>query len=208
MLKKCVVCHDKKSVETARKKFPDAEILFVGSQEPPDDKNLLVMRTLSENIEHLPQFLTFCAWWAISHNKLFLDVDFLAIFEWDAYTKSPIEFWEKINQKLGLDVDAIGLILADKKYYWADTTPVLKTVLKNLNLTPLDSSWYATSNAIISRKKLDEFVSLYETQIETLQDDPKCKWAHERVYASWLNTQKVIPVQGLCHLEANSHSKI
>jgi hypothetical protein len=199
------VCHDKHSVESAIKKFSDAEILFVGSQEHPE--KVTVMKNLPKNIEHLPQFLTFCAWWAITHNKMFLDYNFIAILEWDAYTKDS-NFWEKANNILGPEVDAIGMIIANKCWFWSDTTPTFKTVLKNLNFLPLDSNWFCSSNAIISRKKLDDFVSLYETQIEVLKDDPKCKWAHERVYACWLNTQRVLSIEGLDHTNANSHSKI
>ena len=202
LLKKCVVCHDKKSVETAVKRFPDAEILFVGSQEAPE--NVTVMRNLPKNIEHLPQFLTFCAWWAISHNKMFLDYDFIAILEWDAHTN--VDFWEKAKNILGPQVDALGLISGDKKFFWEDTTQKFWTVMKNLNYLPPDSNFFYTSNAILSRKKLDDFVSIYETQIEVIKDDSKCKWAHERIYGCWLNTQKVLPIEGMHHLGANSHS--
>jgi hypothetical protein len=164
------------------------------------------MRNLPKNIEHLPQFLTFCAWWAISHNQMFLDYDFIAILEWDAYTTS--NFWESAKNILGPEVDALGMITANEQFFLADTTQTFKTVLKNLNFVPLSSNWFCTSNAIISRKKLDDFVSLYETQIEVLKDDPKCKWAHERVYACWLKTHRVLPIHGLLHTSANSHSRI
>jgi hypothetical protein len=204
-IKKCLICHDKDSVAMARRNFPDSTILFVGSLETPEDQDMIIIRNLPKNIENLPQFLTFTAWWAISHNSLFTDYDFIALFEWDTHTKS--EFWDNVNTTINTSVDALGLFKYDKHFYFIDSSKKLFESLENLKLSVPDSKWFSSSNCILERKKLDEFVSLYETQLDNLKDDPKCKWAHERVYGSWLLTQRVEYVPGLMHWFACSHLK-
>jgi hypothetical protein len=202
-IKKCLICHDKESVATARKNFPDSTILFVGSLDTPEEKDMIILRNLPKNIENLPQFLTFTAWWAISHNSMFTDPDFIALFEWDTHT-SP-HFWNNVQNTVKESIDAVGLISAANHFYHIHSSPKLIESLESLKLSVPPTNWFSSSNCIIRRKKLDEFVSLYETQLDHLKDDSLCKWAHERVYASWLSTQRVEYVPGLMHWFANSH---
>ena len=205
----CIICHDATSVSTARKNFTNSTILFVGSRDPPD-KNLIVLRNLPKNIEHLPQFLTFCAWWAISHNNLFLDSKYLALFEWDTMVHND-NFWGNVTDALqDSSLDAIGLFPNELRFLWSprDVSLQIDSIIRNLNLPfPKTDPWFATSNAILSRRKLDQFVALYETQIEILKDDKKCKWTHERIYGIWLKTQSVKAIYGLTHFQAESHGK-
>jgi hypothetical protein len=191
----------------ARKNFPDSHILFVGNKKVSDN-SVIIMRNLPKHIEHLPQFLTFCAWWAITHNNLFSDAKYLALFEWDTRPQNQ-NFWQDVNYALeNSSVDALGLISSPMKVFWIDQSPTFKTAMQNLKLSyPKSNTWYSTSNTIINRKKLNEFVSLYETQLDVFKNDPKCKWAHERIYGLWLKTQNVKLVNGLIHFQAESHGK-
>jgi hypothetical protein len=192
-------------VTMAKKNFPDCTILFVGPLKTPEEKDMIVLRNLPENIEKLPQFLTFTAWWAISHNSLFTDCDYIALFEWDTHT-TP-QFWENVRNTLNKSVDAVGFYNHDKHFYFIHSSKKLLESLQDLKLSVPDTNWFSSSNCIIKRKKLDEFVALYETQIDHLKDDSLCKWAHERIYGSWLRTQHVEHVPGLMHWMANSHKK-
>jgi hypothetical protein len=134
---------------------------------------------------------------------MFTDSDFIALFEWDTHT-SP-HFWNNVQNTVKESIDAVGLISAANHFYHIHSSPKLLESLESLKLSVPPMNWFSSSNCIIRRKKLDEFVSLYETQLDHLKDDSLCKWAHERVYASWLSTQRVEYVPGLMHWFANSH---
>jgi len=208
-LTKCIICHNDESVMLAKKTYPDSVILFVGSRQS-SDKNVIMMRDLPKNIEYLPQFLTFCAWWAITHNNLFKDSQYIALLEWDT-RPHKIDFWQQVEKTLkDSTVDAIGLFQYYSEGLWSerDLSQNFENIMKTLNLPyPKSNKWYASSNAIMKREKLDEFVFLFQTVIDLVKNDPKCKWIHERVYFLWMETHNVVTVHGLTHFQRESHGK-
>lgn len=207
-LAKCIICHDDESVILARKNYPNAKILFVGGRELSDKTNVIIMRDLPKNIEHFPQFLTFCAWWAVVHNNLFRNYEYIALLEWDT-RPHKIDFWQQVEATFkDSSIDAIGLLPYTTDGFWSerDLSQNFENIMKTLNLSyPKSNKWYATSNAIMKREKLNEFVFLFETVIDLVKNDPKCKWIHERVYFLWMETHNVVTIHGLTHFQGESH---
>ena len=93
------VCHNNETITNVRIKYPDSTILFVGSSDvsQPDSK-IIISRDLAINIEDKPKLLTFTAWYAISKNQLFLEYDYICLFEYDVNLEPNLE--EKIKNTI------------------------------------------------------------------------------------------------------------
>jgi hypothetical protein len=206
------ICHDNASVQTV---LPYGKpILFVGDKEIEPRENLIVVRDLPENIEHIPKLLTFTAWYAVVKNNLFQEFDFLCLLEWDAVLDESFE--SNLKAMCSLEVDAISFMESGLCDLLADVN--LEVFFKFLNergCTQMDvfsiRTWGISSNQCLRRTLLEEFVEWYYPCDTISNEDPtRVSWYHERVYMVYLS-HRSIPYrlcQGMTHLFKNSHKEI
>jgi hypothetical protein len=196
------VCHDQYSVDICTEKTPGAYIILVGpriviSKYP---ERLIIARDLPHNIEDERKLLTFTAWYAIVKNNLFPEESHLCILDWDVI----LPLIDNISEDVGVLFEDPG---------WHIYSNITKSVIDNYCLMKgmpyLTGRWACTTNYILSKKVLSEFVDFYCSSYNYIKErDTKClSWYHERVFSAFIThnkySRKVIP--GSIHYQLNSH---
>lgn len=204
-----------------KKQVPGCTLLYVGKKNlTKKHENVYVCKDLANNIEQYPQFLSFTAWYAISKNRLELnnehgDEESIAILEYDCVPESDTSL-ENLENKSKL-FDVLGLNTDYKNFYVDVNREILDSVIYKLDLLhPPNLTWYSSSNFVMKRKLLDEFVNLFwPFALNLINLDPKnVKYYHERVFASFLAKKMQTPTQnttatvceGFKHFELRSHN--
>ena len=206
------ICHTDNIVTYIQSKYENPSIIFVGNSEiNNNNSNIIIARDLIHNIENEPKLLTFTAWYLIAKNNLFLEYDYLCLFEYDVILEENFEKKLKIecNKKINNIISFIprnrgDCFLCDINY--DIFTNYLKNKLVTYNINEL---WYSSTNHCIKREILLDFVDWYYPsclQIKTL-DYKKLSWYHERVFSAYLNHKKILIkyMSGLHHTQSNSH---
>ena len=173
---------------------------------------------MQENIEEYPQFLSFTAWYAISKNKVDMDTEgndeSIAIFEYDCLPISETSI--KNLQKNATLYDVVGTSKINNSFYTDIDKSLLDKTIENLDLlVPPDLSWFSSTNFVMKRKFLDEFVELfwpYALDIINVLDRKNVAYYHERVFAAFLakNMKDFQTTAFVCsefkHFQMKSHS--
>jgi len=215
------VFHDEQWIPVLKTQVPGCTLLYVGKHTLSKKyENVYVCKDLANNIEQYPQFLSFTAWYAISKNQLDLNNEHgseesIAIFEYDCVPESDTSLTKLVLDSKQYDVLGINI---DYDSFYADVNrEILDGIIHKLDLVhPFYLTWYKSSNFVMKRKLLDEFVDLFwpfALQLNTL--DPKnLKYYHERVFACFLakkmQTQTPNITDAVCkgfqHFELRSHN--
>lgn len=112
-IKSFIFVHDQKIIldYIRQKKFSELEnlIFFLGYgdvQEIQNLSNVIICRNLPINIENFPNLTSFTGWYSIWKNNLYLNSDYINLFEYD------INLTSQFNQKLSenINYDLIGYI--------------------------------------------------------------------------------------------------
>jgi hypothetical protein len=201
------VCHDEVSTNLCLSKQPESRILFVGPNDYPKNERVIVVRDLLYNIESERKLLTFTAWYAIIANKLFVDEEYLCILEWD--TDIP-------DLKLFTPVtDAICFFSDSGKHFLNDIKiDVFDGYLKEKGIVykTYNKEWSCTTNYILKRKILEEFVEFYYPSCNyiTKFHPEKISWYHERIFWVFLfsKNSSINILDGGIHRQANSHKDL
>jgi hypothetical protein len=200
------VCHDQRSVDICIEKTPSAYIFLVGpnlvtSKYP---ERLIIARDLSNNIEHERKLLTFTAWYAIVKNNLFPEETHLCILEWDV-TVPPVS---DIQEDIGILFEDPGHHI----YTDVNRSVIQAYILSKGILHFLSGKWPCTTNYILSKRVLAEFVNFYYPSYTYIKErDPRrLSWYHERVFATFIKHKKYSSkfIPGAIHIQANSHIEI
>lgn len=113
-IKSFIFVHDQKIIldYIRQKKFSELENLnfvFLGYgdvQHIQNLPNIIICRNLPINIENYPKLTSFTGWYAIWKNNLYLDSDYINLFEYDINLST--QFNQKLNENLNHDL--IGYI--------------------------------------------------------------------------------------------------
>jgi len=212
------VFHDEKSIQILRNQAPECKLLYVGQKNLTRKyENVYVCKDMKDNIEQHPQFLSFTAWYAISKNKVDMDTEgndeSIAIFEYDCLPLSETSI--KNLQENSKMYDVVGTSKINNSFYTDIDKSLLDKTIENLHLlVPPDLSWFSSTNFVMKRKFLDEFVELfwpYALDIINVLDRKNVAYYHERVFAAFL-AKKMMDFQTtafLCsefkHFQLKSH---
>ena len=213
------VFHDEQWIPALKKQVPGCTLLYVGKKNlTKKHENVYVCKDLANNIEQYPQFLSFTAWYAISKNLNVLNKtsdeneESIAIFEYDCLPESESSL-EKLEHNSKL-YDVLGVNIDYKNFYVDVKREILDTIIYKLDLLhPFNLTWYSSSNFVMKRKLLDEFVDLFwpfALKLNTL-DPENIKFYHERIFASFLAKKMQTKTTAfLCeafqHIELRSHN--
>lgn len=202
------IAHDQQSVDSCMKLNSSATIMLVGPNELPDNikyVEVIKVRELPNNIEHERKLLTFTASYAIIKNNFFLNDSHICLLEWDC--KIPnIDSFNPEND--------IGAFFYDNgQNFLPDINKdVFLNYLKNkkMNYENLTMGWNTSTNYIIRRSVLAEFVDFYYPScIDDIQayDKKKISWYHERIFWVYIykNRLKIQTFKGAYHEAARSH---
>jgi hypothetical protein len=209
------ICHDTNSVKSVIQK--NHKIIFVGNNELENEyinhPNIIIARNLKYNIEHEPKLLTFTAWYAIIYNQLFMEYEYLCLFEYDVEMDNNFEsnLMYTCNQN---KYNNIGFGKACPSYLFASINiECIANFLKNKQIDPYIlyrmPDWSCTTNQCMSRSVLKSFVDWYYPDcLEIKQADLNgFSWYHERLYSIYLNIMQhqYMYMDGLTHYSKNSH---
>jgi len=190
------ICHTNEILEKIIQDYPTATFFFVGNEEIDEkyrqNPNIIISRELPENIEDKSKFLTFTAWYAISKNRLFLEYEYICLFEYDVSLCPDFEskMTEMISQQNDIRYDVFSFSKLKRFFFW-DINPKLfypylekkKVWYDILNL------WYDSTNQCIRRELLDEFVDWYYPSCLFFWylDRKMVSWYHERLFSVFLH---------------------
>jgi hypothetical protein len=139
--------------------------------------------------------LTFTAWYAISKNRLFLEYEYICLFEYDVslcpdFESKMTEMISHHNSVSTSKHDVFSFSKLKRFFFW-DINPKLfypyleqkKVWYDILNL------WYDTTNQCIRRELLDEFVDWYYPSCLMFWylDRKMISWYHERLFSVFLH---------------------
>ena len=212
------VFHDEHWIPMLKKQVPGCTLLYVGKNNlTKEHENVYVCKDLANNIEQYPQFLSFTAWYAISKNRLELNTEdgneeSIAIFEYDCLPESDTSLTKLISHSKQYDV--LGIHIDYANFYVDVKREILDGIINKLDLIhPANFTWYKSSNFVMKRTLLDEFVDIFWPFALTLNNlDPNnIKYYHERVFASFLAKKMVTKTtatvcKGFKHFELRSHN--
>jgi hypothetical protein len=195
----------------------DFEFLIVGRHTNVSLKALIDLNIINRfyevnaldfNIEHYKTLLTFTAWYAIAKNAHMFKSDYVGLFEYDCEFKKDIsELKSKLN-----DNTIIGFIerTTSEELY-------LPRIVNFVNLLPTKCiekalqvpTWSATTNVIVPRKFLIDFVEWYEEFIPKLLQFKNHPHVHERainIFAANNSYNVHCYPEYLRHIQLNSHN--
>ena len=193
------ICHTNEILEKIIQDYPTVSLFFVGNAEIDEkyrqNPNIIISRELPENIEDKSKFLTFTAWYAISKNRLFLEYEYICLFEYDVSLCPDFEskMTEMISQQnsesaTGYDVFSFSKI---KRFFFWDINPKLfyPYLEKKKVWYDILELWYNSTNQCIRRGLLDEFVDWYYPSglLFWYLDRKMVSWYHERLFSVFLH---------------------
>lgn len=205
-----IVCHTEAIVYECLRKYPDAYIFLVGSSGYVKDPRVIITRELLHNIENEPKLLTFTVWYAIVKNNLFLNSNYICILEYDIIVDNY--FFNKLENKCETNKYDVIAFLGGTECFFND---INKDIFQNfLNykeiLYDTNKYWYWTTNQCIRRNILVDFVDWYYPACFKIKEEDLLKfaWYHERLFSVYIDNKElaVIQIEGLKHLQLNSHS--
>ena len=212
------VCHSKEIVYSIlnNPNKNNTNILFVGSNEVDDyiynNKRVIIVRNLPNNIEDQKYLLTFTAWYAIIKNNLFKNYEYLCILEYDVILENQfdINLQEKCKKN---EYDVISFIPINYGFTWDIKEHILKYFLLQKNITlQIPNTWYATSNQCAKRNIIAAFVDWFYPDCNIIKkfDPNKISWYHERVFSFYIKHfhLNITILKGLSHEFSNSHEEI
>jgi hypothetical protein len=202
------IAHDKNSVDECLKSEPSATIILVGPQDIGEDikyVEVIIARDLPNNIEDKKKLLTFTAWYAIIKNDLFINNEHLCLLEWDCkLPKEKLEF--------NKDNDVGAFFQVNHSFMPKNINKsIFQNYLKNKKLQYENfQTWYATTNCIVRRSILSEFVDFYfpscVDDIEAYKEEA-ISWYHERIFFIYIlhKKLKIQFISGSKHYGLTSH---
>jgi hypothetical protein len=205
-----VVFHDEESFNFFKQNnfdlFYNENVKLFNVGQMPYYTGLTANRML-HNIEHLPSLLTFTAWYAIAKNDICL-TDYVGIFEYDVKLKPD---FEQVINSLQLDNNTIyGFInrkLPDSMFLQCVPNFTKLLTVDEYFKASHKNYWNATSNFIMPKKFLSDFVDWYYQFVPEILIYPEHGHFHERavnVFAALREYQnKSLPL--LEHFQRCSH---
>jgi hypothetical protein len=192
------------------KSIPNATIMLVGPNEIPDEikyVEVIRVRELPNNIEDEKKLLTFTAWYAIIKNDFFLKDSHICLLEWDCSIPKLDSF--------NTENDIGAFFYNDGTAFKSDIDKeVFLNYLKNKKMSyeNLNLGWNLSTNYIIRRSILAEFVDFYYPScIDDIQsyDKKHISWYHERIFWVFIYNKKfkIQTIKGARHIAASSHIK-
>lgn len=211
------VFHDEQWIPILKNQVPQCKLLYVGQKNLKKKyEDVYVCKDMKKNIEEYPQFLSFTAWYAISKNTIEEEDNLeesIAIFEYDCAPKSKESILNLEQDSKMFDI--VGTSKLSTYFYTDVEKNVLDSVIEKLNLcVPQNLIWFPSTNFVIKRKILNEFVDLYwpfALQLNTL-DPENVKYYHERVFSAFLAQKikdfhiKTCVSTAFKHFQAGSHN--
>ena len=153
--------------------------------------------------------MTYTAWFAITMNQLFNNIDYVCLLEYDVVLED--NFKEKITDICNKNTSDIVSFIKDYRHFLTDLDVTIFNKFLNMkNITyDMDLPWYHTTNHCLKREILDDFVNwYYPSAIDFWYLDRKMvSWYHERIFSVYLNVtkKKLHLTSGLRHIQNNSH---
>lgn len=222
-----VVVHSEELIESCENEgrfadLPDYTYLFVGDGDvslAEERANVIVARSLPDNIEASSSLLSFTAWYAIARNRL-ANAPNVAVLEYDVWLSR--DFHDRTLDCLADGNRIVGFVpfpLSHPKYlhatHWlADALrevhglDVAEMVGNHLGRGGVDE-WTATSNAAMSTQTLERFVEWYRPVSRTFEHDPIGAHVHERTLPIFCMTnglENLVLRDALRHEQRKSHS--
>lgn len=208
----CFICHRESDALILLQRYPNCYILFVGPNDIKTNSRIYRIRDLPDNIEEERNLLTFTAWYAVSKNKLFEDVDYIGLFEYDVILHKQFE--KRIKTEMDTkDWDVITFNTNTFQFLYDISYKVLSTFLKGKGISTIyssDTKWYCSTNHIVKRSLLDDFVNWYYPDCLQLKelDKKQLPYYHERLFSVYIKeTNKATKViEGILeHIQQYSH---
>jgi len=207
------ICHNNETIDVTLKTYPDSFIMFVGhaeiKQEYTQNTKIIIARDLEVNIENNPKLLTYTAWFAITTNNLFNDIDYVCLLEYDVVLEE--NFKEKLKNICETEKPDIVSFKKIHSFFLLDIDQNILNIILNTIQIKYDTNtlWFPTTNHCIKREILDDFVKwYYPISIDLWYLDRKrISWYHERLFSVYLDVNKknVYTMDGLFHFQKNSH---
>ena len=211
------ICHNNETIRECLQKLESSHIMFVGDQHIDTDlrenPRIIIARELPDNIESEKKLLTFTAWYAIVKNNLFMDYDYICLFEYDIILDQAFgSVIKNLTQDTKYDVIAFiitcGYFLMDINEEVLDEFITAKGVADPNKYK--DGCWYNTTNHCLRRNILNDFINWYYPDCITIikaKDIKTLSWYHERIFYMYMNIKDlfVVRINGIQHLYKNSH---
>ena len=160
----------------------DVTFVFVGKRDSSKVKklnNVIVCNDLPCNIEQYPNLTSFTGWYAIWKNNLYLDCDYLNLFEYDI---NIVKDFEKVQSDY-LDTGILGYIplsVHDPRYVKIEkfSKEIIESIKKNygkdiinlINSKSSDSICSVTSNHTFSKKIFEDYMEWVNPLVEDIKN--------------------------------------
>ena len=212
------ICHDTSSLNKIKKHLSDEDtyVIYVGNREcssqlKEESSKIFIANSFTDNIENEYLLLTFTAWYLISKNNLFVEYDYLCLFEYDVELLVD-DFFKTIQKECQNSGHSIFGFCPLKNYFKFDINwSVLENFLKQKQVDyqyESNSLWYTTTNYCLKRNIILEFVDWYFPaclQIKN-QDLSNFSYYHERLFWIFISTKNYC-VGNQSHLLEHTQSK-
>lgn len=211
------ICHDNTTINECLEKTNNCYVLFVGDNDIDAElrmnSRVTVVRDLQNNIESEKKLLTFTAWYAIIKNNLFLEYQYICLFEYDVIIEPTFETTLRSMTQNATN-DVIYFMWVDFCFMPDISEDVFDEFLRSKNVEEPNkykvTSWFCTTNHCILRNILDDFVDWYYPNCLTIikaKDHKRLSWYHERMFHVYTNLNNLVAVHkgGVQHLFKNSH---
>jgi len=219
-----IICHDQNLILEfiKNKKFkslPNCTFLFVGNSDCEliaDFANVIICNNLEDNIEDEPLLCSFTGWYAVSKNNL-SNSGYVCLLEHDVeiidsfhennvkrIEKEKADIYGYLEQPLDdtFSKSTPWLEIYTNKKFEIDVDDFLKTFAES------ETHWMSTTNFLIKRNVLDEFVHWFHKHSENFSNDKLGSYMHERmlfVYCVLYEIKKQMISNVLLHHQKCSH---
>jgi hypothetical protein len=210
------ICHDTSSVNKIKKYLSDEDtyVIYVGNnklQEHEFSPKIFIANSFTDNIENEYLLLTFTAWYLIAKNNLFIEYDYLCLFEYDVdfLVDDFVKTIQKECQNSGHYI--FGFCPLNNYFKFDINWSVLENFLKQKQLDyqyKSNSLWYTTTNYCLKRNIILEFVDWYYPACLKIknQDLSNFSYYHERLFWIFISTKNYC-VGNQSHLLEHTQSK-
>ena len=219
-----IVCHDQNLILEfiKNKKFkslPNCTFLFVGNSDCEliaDCANVIICNNLDNNIEDKPLLCSFTGWYAVSKNNLF-NSNYVCLLEHDIEIVDS--FHENNIKRIEREeADIYGYLEQPLDDAFSRSTPWLEIYTNSkfeINVEDFlktfaenETSWMPTTNFLLKRKVLCEFVDWFYKHSEKFSKDKLGSYMHERmmfIYCVLYAMKKQMISNVLLHHQKCSH---
>lgn len=219
-----IICHDQNLIlefikNEKFKSLPNYKFLFVGDSDCDsiaDCSNVIICNNLDNNIEDKPLLCSFTGWYAVSKNNL-SNSNYVCLLEHDVEIVDS--FHENNIKRIEREeADIYGYLEQPLDDAFSRSTPWLEIYTNSkfeINVEDFlkafaenETSWMSTTNFLLKRKVLCEFVDWFYKHSEKFSKDKLGSYMHERmmfVYCVLYAIKKQIISNVLLHHQKCSH---